>query len=143
MARISRIALSLVALLGGTILALPGTASADVTAVTAYNTRSQHLIDDPRLGWEESCVERRIKLDAGSYDWGRVMGSRHTSWRTIELGADWYTWRDCLWPKNGYYLQTTMLDPDNPDWVLVSDSASVEVAYTGTWTWGGYLDPQF
>ncbi|RKN45744.1 hypothetical protein [Streptomyces hoynatensis] len=146
MARIPRGLLTVTALLGLAALAAPGAAAAsdasDASAQdhpTAYNTKEQFLTADPERGMDTSCVERRISLGSGDYVWG-IIGAGE---RTLYLGSGTYTWKDCLIPDDGFYVQQSTLNPDNPDW----DTAIL----TDTWSmygdqiaeWGSFLDPQF
>lgn len=137
--------LSVMALVCVALLGAPGAASAAPTDYpTAYNTKTQYLVSNPHSGMAGSCVSRRITLGTGHYDWGHVMGARQTVVRAnLYLGQGVYTWEDCLWPHDGFYVQTTSLNPDNPDWDTVYLSEDLDVRSTGTWTWGGFLDPRF
>ena len=143
MARISRILAAATALLGLSALGAPGALAAAGSPQaqdypTAYNTKEQWLTADPERGMPTSCVERRITVASGSYRWG-ILGAGE---RTLYLGADTYTWRDCLIPDDGFYVQQSTLNPDNPDW----DQALL----TDTWhlygdqvaEWGSFLDYQ-
>ncbi|SOD62867.1 hypothetical protein SAMN06297387_10830 [Streptomyces zhaozhouensis] len=61
----------------------------------------------------------------------------------MHLGADTYTWKDCLIPGDGYHVQQSTLHPDTPDWdeALLTDYwflyDSQEIQ------WGSSLDPHF
>ncbi|WP_329474880.1 hypothetical protein OG555_24515 [Kribbella sp. NBC_01484] len=62
--------------------------------------------------------------------------------RSIRLGAGDYTWTDCLKPKDGYYIHTSTLDPDNPAWETASVSQSLyfyRALPEGDTTWGSQL----
>ncbi|MFI9588103.1 hypothetical protein ACIHCQ_41420 [Streptomyces sp. NPDC052236] len=127
------------------VLSTPGTASAAPAAVTAKNIKTQYLTDKPTGDMPNSCVERRIYLASGNYDWGHVRGSTDTVVRpNLYLGAGWYTWGDCLDPAwGGYYIHSTWLDPDNPDWKSINITSDLEIPASGAWTWGSFLDPRF
>ncbi|MEV6130510.1 hypothetical protein AB0M05_27310 [Streptomyces violaceusniger] len=143
MARISRI-LMLTALFGAAALVVPGAASAvpaTVTAETARNTKTQELTNNPNSGMPESCVERRISLATGTYDWAQIGGLGERS--NLNLGQGWYTWKDCLDPGNGSYDHTTWLNPDNPDWETIELHGEWKPEVPGNWQWGSFLDPRF
>ncbi|WP_329474870.1 hypothetical protein OG555_24460 [Kribbella sp. NBC_01484] len=62
--------------------------------------------------------------------------------RKIHLGAGDYTWTDCLKPKDGYYIHTSTLDPDNPAWKTASVSQDLYFYLLlpgGDTTWGSEL----
>ncbi|KAF4406105.1 hypothetical protein [Streptomyces lycii] len=138
MRRIARMLVSSVALAGVSAFVTAGTAAA---ADTAYNTRTQYLVAHPDPGLPESCFERRIQLAAGDYHWYQVLGSAYRE--DFRLGAGWYTWRDCLEPRDNEYYHETTLDPDHGDWVSVSISSEPRVGSTGDVLWGSKLVPQF
>ncbi|MGY0055140.1 hypothetical protein ACWY4P_00900 [Streptomyces sp. LZ34] len=141
MARISRILLSVMALLGVAILSTPGTASAAQDYPTAYNTKTQYLKAQPTSDMPKSCVERHITLLGGDYDWGQILGAGDRP--NLYLGAGAYTWEDCLYPDDDFYIHQTKLNPDNPDWDEISLTESVFLADSDSYTWGSYLDPRF
>ncbi|WP_328349167.1 hypothetical protein OG800_48830 [Streptomyces sp. NBC_00445] len=142
MARTSRIALFVMALLGVTVLSTPGNAVA-VPAPTAYNTYTQFLTHEPRNGMPESCTQRRIYLAVGEYRWGGEMKpvASGAAARGLFVDAGWYTWRDCLDPKHKYYSHKTSLAPEDS-----SDSGHTygfewRLPFSGTYTWGSSLEP--
>ncbi|GAB2587410.1 hypothetical protein GCM10027168_20270 [Streptomyces capparidis] len=138
-ARISRTLLPLVALLVA-LLGLPGTASAASAAPIAYNTKTQWLTADPDSSLPQSCVQRRITLASGHYDWGIIGAAERPD---LYLGAGGYTWKDCLTPEDGYYIQQSSLDPDNPAWQTIFLTDYWFLADSQTMQWGSYLDPHF
>lgn len=138
-----------VAMAGG--LALAGTSVASAAA-TAYNSETLWLEANPSDSMPTSCVQRRIDLAAGTYWWDQFVDDPgdfgtyvHIVRPDIVLGAGWYTWTDCLDPKNGHYIATTRLDPDNPSWAPVTDSFDWTGVpfHDGYTTWGSRLDPYF
>ncbi|MFD4996347.1 hypothetical protein [Streptomyces buecherae] len=138
MARILRRLSTATALLGVALLGVAGPASA---AETAHNKKTQHLTDRPTSGMAKSCVERDIHLAAGTYDWLQSGGLGERS--NLYLGQGSYTWRDCLYPKNGYYEHWTSLNPDHPDWETIKLNGDWKPSVPGNWTWGSVLDPRF
>lgn len=105
---------------------------------SATNLKTQFLSAVP--WWDPvSCVERTIYLDAGSYAWDQVMDDRTHHVRTISLGADTYTWKDCLAPQNGFYVQITTLDPHNPAWQTAVGYGTWSLTDSRTYTWGSRL----
>jgi hypothetical protein len=139
-ARISRVLVAGTALIAVAVLGASATASAADEFPTAYNTKTQFLTDEPESGMDPSCVSRRISLIAGEYDWEQTLalGSRSN----LYLASGMYTWEDCLYPDDGFYVQQTTLDPDNSgetinltDWVELDEGR--------TYTWGSLLDPRF
>ncbi|MBE8524816.1 hypothetical protein ILP97_46305 [Amycolatopsis sp. H6(2020)] len=141
MGRLLRILSTLTALLGAIALGVPGAASAAPAAEIAHNTKSQYLTNRPTSGLPKSCVERRISLATGRYDWAQQGGPGERL--DLYLGAGWYAWKDCLEPRSGYYRHTTSLNPDNPDWQTIELRGDWKPAVAGPWTWGSYLDPRF
>lgn len=141
MKRTPRILLSAMALLGGAALSVPGTASAADDFPTAYNTKTQYLKDPPTSDMDTSCVERQIFVTSGDYDWGQILGSGKRP--NFRLGAGDYTWQDCLYPDDDFYVHQTTLDPKNPHWDSVSLTTSVFLSRSGDFRWGSYLDPKF
>ncbi len=123
------------------VLGASATASAADEFPTAYNTKTQRLTDKPESDMDPSCVSRRISLIAGEYDWEQTLalGSRSN----LYLGSGMYTWEDCLYPDDGFYVQQTSLNPDNPDWDTISLTDWVELDEERTYTWGSLLDPRF
>ncbi|MCT2588398.1 hypothetical protein LHJ74_00290 [Streptomyces sp. N2-109] len=140
MTRIARTFLSLMALLGVAILTVPGTALAAPTADPAYNTKTQHLTSEPTSDMPESCIERSITLASGYYDW-RIKGAAERP--DLYLGAGRYTWKDCLIPGDGFYVQQSSLNPDNPDWDTILLTDYWFLAYSGSHQWGSSLLPHF
>jgi hypothetical protein len=136
--RIARTLVCLAASVGLSVLAAAGPAAA---ADTAYNTRTQYLVAHPDEGLPEACFERRIQLATGDYHWYQVLGSAYRE--DFRIGAGWYTWRDCLEPRDDEYYHETTLDPDNPDWVTVRLSSEPRVGSSGEVLWGSKLVPQF
>ncbi|GAB3158163.1 hypothetical protein GCM10027290_60820 [Micromonospora sonneratiae] len=137
----TRSMLSAIALVGaavGATIALTATPAS--AADTAYLEKTQYLTSNPTDGMATSCTSKRIELAAGNYTWGNY---RPGSFRDQYLGATTYTWTTCLDPKNGYYLQTTTLDPDQSGWATATISDNLIISPSGTWTWGSYIDPHF
>ncbi|WP_431679073.1 hypothetical protein [Kitasatospora sp. KL5] len=120
------------------VLALSGTAEA---AATASNTRTQYLAANPGSYMATSCTTRDIYLASGTYTWSWV--PTETNARDIYLGAATYTWKDCLVPKDGYYVQTSTLQAQGTNWAPATVSHNLAIYTTGTWTWGSLLDPHF
>ncbi|GAB2948001.1 hypothetical protein GCM10027280_40910 [Micromonospora polyrhachis] len=133
----TRAILSAVALAGALIALAANPASA---AETAYLEKTQYLTSNPTDGMATSCTSRRIGLAAGNYTWGNYYPG---SVRDQYLGTTTYTWTTCLDPKNGYYQQTTTLDPDQSGWDTATISDNLIISPSGTWTWGSYIDPHF
>lgn len=129
------------ALLGSTVLsATPAAANPNPTA---YNSKSQYLGAYPVDSWPTACVNRRIYLAAGHYDWALFMANSVVVKRAgFYLGSGWYDWTDCLDPQNERYWHTSTLNPDNPAWETVSVSGGRLVTISGARAWGSYLDPQ-
>ncbi|MGJ6968641.1 hypothetical protein ACSDR0_42720 [Streptosporangium sp. G11] len=130
----------------GVFLALTASVSAPAAAdagTTAYNSKTQYLSQWPLDNWDNSCVERRIYLAAGNYDWEQFWRDSVTPLRTnLYLGAGWYTWTDCLDPRNNYYDHTTSLNPDNPNWETVVGEVVWQINSSGEYTWGSFLEPK-
>ncbi|MEV1083746.1 hypothetical protein AB0I98_36980 [Streptomyces sp. NPDC050211] len=63
-----------------------------------------------------SCIERRIHLASGNYDWGHTReGVGDTVIRSnVHLVAGWYTWESCLYPFEDYYSQGLVPRPEVP-----------------------------
>jgi hypothetical protein len=113
---------------------------------TAYNTKTQYLAARVSSTSPTSCVSRRIRLDAGHYNWGLYFNGEWSPRRAgLYLGSDWYTWTDCLDPlvedEYGHY---SWLDPDNPNWETAGTYGGIGLGWQGggEHTWGSYLDPQ-
>ncbi|MBP2335783.1 hypothetical protein JOF41_001961 [Saccharothrix coeruleofusca] len=141
MTRLLRALASLSFAAGVAAVALPGTAAA---AETAHLTKTQHLAAIPNSGMPRSCTERHLYLREGRYDWGLRMNSTTRSTRpNLELGSGWYTWDTCLKPEYGYYIQTSVLDPDTPGWADAITSTTWTIHSSTTYTWGTFLDPHF
>jgi hypothetical protein len=106
------------ALIAVAVLGAPTTASAADEFPTAYNTKTQLLTNKPESGMDASCASRRISLIAGDYDWEQTLalGSRSN----LRLGSGMYTWEDCLYPDDGFYVQQTTLNPDTKGWETIS-----------------------
>ncbi|WP_413099165.1 hypothetical protein [Streptomyces sp. Inha503] len=139
-ARISRITLALTALLGVAVLSAQSPASAAAQDnPTAFNTREQFLDAHPTPIMDKVCIDRRIELAAGNYDWNQVLGDAKRS--NVYLGAGWYTWEDCLIPDDGFYRQETSLNPDNSDWQTIRLKDDERLTQSAIFTWGSYLDP--
>jgi hypothetical protein len=83
---------------------------------SAYNERTLFLTNSPIPGMAYACTSRPIYLAAGSYFWTyRWDGSDVTqgSWGLI-IRTGTYTWEDCLYPEDGYYVQAAALEnPSN------------------------------
>jgi hypothetical protein len=141
MARISRVLLAGTALLAVAVLGAPSAASAEQDFPTAFNTREQWLTADPTPVDDTACVDRRVELASGHYDWDQWLGNAQRL--DVYLGAGWYTWEDCLIPEDGYYVQETSLNPDNPEWDTIRLEDSFRLTQHGTYTWGSILDPRF
>ncbi|MBM0206315.1 hypothetical protein JNW90_27365 [Micromonospora sp. STR1s_5] len=116
----------------------------------AYNTKTQYLTNHTSDSDPLSCVERRIYLADGSYNWRYRFGGYEEIVRdNFHLGEGWYTWKDCLDPVAGHhpdagtYIQSTNLDPDNPNWQSVYYSSRMITWEAGAKTWGSYLRPLF
>lgn len=128
------------------LAALLATPAAAAGYPIAYNAKTQYLTASPNDSMPLSCVERRIYLAEGRYDWIEFVELYGRSEQAIRynlyLGAGWYTWKDCLDPATGNYYQTNYLDPDNPNWVTVYGSQTWWSG-TGDVTWGSYLRPLF
>jgi hypothetical protein len=125
--------------LGVAIFTAPSAAAAE----TAYNQKTQFLTADPNAGMVESCMDRRIFLRDGVYDWGQRMGGdRRVPRPDMILGNSWYTWKDCLVPRNGHYTHFTSLDPDTPGWSTANMRGDWDLGSSRDYTWGSYLDPQ-
>ncbi|WP_210583438.1 hypothetical protein [Streptomyces sp. GESEQ-35] len=137
MARILRRLIPVTAVLGVAVLGMPGTASA---AETAYNIKVQYLEARPS-GGQQSCVQRRISLASGYYDWSQQVGQGERL--NVYLGKGDYTWTDCLRPVWGYYSHTTTLEPDNPDWSQINLLDDVTLDASDDYAWGSKLDPRF
>jgi hypothetical protein len=121
------------------LVAPPGTAQA---AAIAYNQKNQFLTAYPADSMATSCKSRRIWLASGTYDWGQLMATHSYLVRPdMYLGAGWYTWKDCLDPKDSYYSHTTWLDPDNPNWVTASINGLWNLTYSGNYNWGFHPRP--
>lgn len=139
-ARVSRITLALTALLGVAVLGAPNAASAAAQDnPTAFNTREQFLDAHPTPIMDKVCIDRRIQLAAGNYDWKQILGDAKRL--NVYLGADWYTWEDCLIPDDGFYRQETSLNPDNSDWDTIRLEDSERLSQSAVFTWGSFLDP--
>lgn len=128
------------ALLGVATLGASGTASA---ADTAHNRKTQYLTAEPTSDMPTSCVERRIKLATGYYDWKMEHHSSEEGRHDFRIGAGWYTWKDCLYPYDGFYVQQSTLNPDNPDWDTAILTDSWSLAFSQSIQWGSKLDPHF
>ncbi|MGY3520840.1 hypothetical protein ACVMYR_31555 [Micromonospora sp. PTRAS2] len=116
------------------------TGSPAMAADTAYLEQSQYLTSTPTDSLATTCTSKRITLAAGDYTWGNYYpGSVQDQY----LGATTYTWTTCLDPKNGYYRQTTTLDPDHSGWANATISDDFVISPSGNWTWGSYIDPHF
>ncbi|WP_336214905.1 hypothetical protein [Nonomuraea sp. LPB2021202275-12-8] len=127
---------------GGTVLGV--TTGVSDAAPVAYNYKTQYLTQNPVDSMGTSCVDRPIQLAAGNYNWAQFLGGAVDIVRpNFYLGAGRYTWTDCLDPKDGYYVQTTWLNPDNPNWPTASASGPWTLYSSGNFTWGSYLDPLF
>ncbi|MFI0351098.1 hypothetical protein [Actinomadura sp. 9N407] len=136
------------AVVGGLVVALVtslATPAAAVAYPTAYNTRHDYVTSATYQNDPTRCVERRIYLAEGHYNWHRHFYLAEWVIRdNFYLGAGWYTWKDCLDPlSNGNYNQTSNLDPDNPNWVSVNYSFTIWVVLPNYSTWGSSLDPLF
>ncbi|WP_101790138.1 hypothetical protein [Nonomuraea indica] len=123
------------------------TPAAAAEAVTAYNYKIQYLVAEPDDSMETSCVQRRIELAAGNYDWAQFFnGGADVMRPNMYLGAGWYTWTDCLDPNgsDAYdYFHTTTLDPDNPSWETATISGPWWLADSKNVGWGSRLAPLF
>jgi hypothetical protein len=117
---------------------------------TATNERLQVLTENPTIDMPVSCTERSIYLTDGTYDW-RVSAAigPGDSWGdySIQLGAAWYTWQDCLIPFDGYYEHTSTLYPAaSTGWTpvtMVAPNALPNFAEpTIEVSWGSELIPQ-
>lgn len=132
-----------VVLLAALVSAL-GMAAPASAAVTQLNVKTQWLTDAPEDWMGTSCVSRTLTL-GGTYEWGDYYsdsyGTEYRAKRTISLGYGSYTWKDCLDPKNGYYVRTSTLDPANPDWATAKWVVETWRFYgpSGSKTWGSYL----
>lgn len=138
-----------VALTGG-VLALTASMTAPAAAAaaeTAYNTKTQFLAATPNAVNPPSCVERRVSLANGVYEWGQVRyDGLYPLKPEFSLGAGMYTMKDCLSPTggiSGFYHHTTTLDPDNAGWPTVELARDWRPRLDGTYRWGSYLDPSF
>jgi hypothetical protein len=110
--------------------------------VTAVN----YIADNPVDGMQTICLNGRLHLGAGHYDWGHVWdGQGEKLWQNLLLGESDYTMATCFDPKDGGYIQTSWLDPDHAGWGTISVSEVIILSHgdAGTHTWGVYLDPLF
>lgn len=111
---------------------------------TAYLQRGQFLTANPTDSLPVTCQSRRISLAAGNYVWGRTLHFEDVPTRLIRLAAGGYSWQTCLDPRNGFYTQTTTLNPDNPSHPTATTTQSWTLLLpSGDWFWGSFLDPQF
>ncbi|MFF8234759.1 hypothetical protein [Streptomyces caelestis] len=141
MARVPRVLIAGTALLAGVVLGAPSAASAEQDFPTAFNTREQWLTANPSPVDDKVCIDRRVELASGHYNWEQWLGKAERL--NVELGSGWYTWEDCLIPQDEYYVQETSLNPDNPDWVTIRLEDSFRLTQHATYTWGSILDPKF
>jgi hypothetical protein len=135
-------------LFAGLAVAAPANASVPANAgalPVAYNQGTQFLTDNPSLGMASTCVSRPIFLTLSDYQW-LPFTSPSASWinpgvgngRNIELKSANYTWRDCLIPHDGFYVeQSTLSGP----WGSAVTSSSFQLRASGTYTWGTLLIP--
>ncbi|GAA2809840.1 hypothetical protein GCM10020219_097140 [Nonomuraea dietziae] len=135
-----------ITLIGGLLaltmsLATPAAANSNPTA---YNTKTQYLTNSPIDSMPGSCVQRRVYLASGHYNWALIMNKAVDPRRSnFWVGAGWYSWADCLDPiSGGQYLHTSTLDPDNANWQTVAVSDKWFLGKSGNTSWGSYLDPQ-
>jgi hypothetical protein len=135
------------ALAGGlfaAMLSLTVPAAAADAYPPAYNYKTQYLAAYPVDSLPTSCVQRRIELLAGNYQWTQYFNNFMAIERpNMYLGAGWYTWTDCLDPKTDEYFHTTALDPDNPNWETAYISGPWALDEPRTVTWGSSLVPLF
>ncbi|WP_329474869.1 hypothetical protein OG555_24455 [Kribbella sp. NBC_01484] len=127
---------------------LAGTAGQASASTKVYNALSQYLSASPSDGMATACHSKRSSLVDDDYVWAGFFYSKvngtfvEPELRNIHLGAGDYTWTDCLKPKDGYYIHTSTLDPDNPAWKTASVSEIV-VLYPllpgGETIWGSQL----
>ena len=81
-------------------------------------------------------------LQTYHYDWGqRMNNSRQVPRPGMYLETGYYRWKDCLKPKNGYYTQTSTLDPETPGLATATMSGNWDPTVNGDYLWGGFLDP--
>jgi hypothetical protein len=97
------------------VLTVGITSQAHASYPIATNEKSQWLTDQPNSDMPYGTVSKNQGITAGCYLWqlwfagSQVQGGE----RTIFLGSDTYTWIDTLEPRDGYYLQTSLLYSDN------------------------------
>jgi hypothetical protein len=125
----------------------PATAVVADSHPSAYNERTLFLTRDPLVGMAIACTSRPIYLAGGGYFWTyRWDGSdvSQGSWGVIiEQGT--YTWEDCLFPEDGYYVQGAALeDPNNNNQIVYQipeiDNLAID---SGDHSFGSVLHPQF
>ncbi|MFI0349981.1 hypothetical protein [Actinomadura sp. 9N407] len=135
------------AAIGGMAVALvatPATPAAAAAYPTAYNTKTQYLTSAPEDHMPMSCVERRLFLAEGSYDWHQHLQDYAKLIRSgFQLGEGWYNLKDCFDPGTGIYYHTTWLTPENPSWEQVHTNRKIWLTKGGNITWGSSLTPLF
>ncbi|MGM1062388.1 hypothetical protein [Saccharothrix sp. Mg75] len=127
---------------------LVGTVIAAVTPEVAHaQGRATHyathtLAWNPNPSMPVLCMPARaIAINAGTYTWGAFFGGVESDLTSIDLIAEDYFWGNCLYPKDGYYLLVSSLDPDDPFLQTAYARATVVMsAPDRAATWGTYLD---
>jgi hypothetical protein len=131
----------------GLLLATGGAAQAGPGG-PAYVYRDLYLTANPVDSMATACTSRRIAIAAGTYTWVEAIGTTsgfNNTWgraaRSIYLGSGNYSWNVCLDPKNGAYVETSTLNPDNPAWSSATlTSVPTVVGSSGTWRMWSSLD---
>lgn len=120
------------------------TAAPDGPYPVAYDELTLYLTDDPNTGLPEVCTGLYIYLTAGVYEWDGFIGSSypHTFDVDVYLASGDYDWYDCLTPENGYYYQSSVICPETlgPSYPCVDQHVYPELASSGTYTFGSWLD---
>jgi hypothetical protein len=94
-----------------------------------------------------TCVSRAIFLTLSYYQWFPYT-SPTADWPNLDMGGEIgrnlelksanYTWRNCLIPQDGFYVeQSTLSGP----WGSAVTSDSFDLKASGTYTWGTLLIP--